>query len=211
MALPPLATVAELEAAMQRPAGSLTAEYAELAIRRASARVRRYTRQDITLVADDTLELPGLGRVLQLPQRPVVVDETHTLTVVELGELSGIEVPAVEGQDFTRLGAELSRGYPWYSTSRLGGWPWHRALGVWAPRVRVTYSHGYAEVPDDILDVVLDLASMNLTNPENLRSESVGGESFTYASETIGNATLSPGHKELLDDYRRTAFSVTPS
>lgn len=211
MALPQLATVAELEAAMRLTAGSLDTAQADLAIRRASARVRSYTRQSITFVENDTVELPGGDRVLMLPERPVVVDGAHPLTVVELGEMGGLEVPAVEDRDFTRLGAELTRGYPWYAPTRTMGWPWRRQLGVWAPRVRVTYSHGYTDVPDDVLDVVLDLASMNLSNPENLRSISIDDYARTYASETIGGAGLSGDHKQALRPYRRPAFSVRPS
>ena len=211
MALNPLATVADLEAAMQRDPGTLPVASANLALRRASARVRFYTRQTITLVEGDTVLLRGGERVLRLPQAPVVVDDTHELTVVELGEMGGIEVPALEDRDFTRLGNELTRGYPWYAPTRTMGWPWRQQLGVWAPRVRVTYSHGEVEVPDDIVDIVLDLASMNMGNPENLRSVAIDDYSRTFASETIGNAKLTPGHKADLRPYRRAAFSVVLS
>jgi hypothetical protein len=211
MALPPLAEVSDLEVAMQRPAGSLDAAQAALAIRRASARVRTFIRQDITFVEGETVLLDGGERVLRLPQRPVVVDADHPLTVVELVDFAGLEVPALEGRDFTRLGAELTRGQPQYAPGRLMGWPWNRTLGVWAPRVRVTYSNGFSEVPDDVLDVVLDLAAMNLTNPDGLRSVSIDDFSRTYATETIGNASLTAQHKADLANYRRTAFTVTPS
>lgn len=211
MALPPLATVAELEHAMQVATGTLDVAQAELAIRRASARVRRYTGQDITLVENETVLLDGGEKVFQLPQRPAVVDATHPLTVVELPDWGGAEITLVENRDFVRLGNELTRSYPWYNTSRLAGWPWRRALGVWAPRVRVTYSHGYTEVPDDIVDVVLDLATLNMSNPAALRSESIGDYARTYASETIGGARLSADHKRDLRPYKRTTFSVAPS
>lgn len=208
MALPPLATVAELEAALQR---TLDSAQAELALRRASARVRRYTGQVLSLVENETIDLPGGERVLRLPQYPLVIDEDRLLTVVELADFSGLEWTALENRDYSRLGNELSRGYPWQAPTRLMGWPWNRAQGVWAPKVRVTYSHGYEEVPDDILDVVLDLATMNLSNPENLRSVAIDDYSRTFASETIGGARLSPQHKADLRPYRRAAFSVTPS
>ncbi|MFP3986882.1 hypothetical protein U9R90_05145 [Streptomyces sp. E11-3] len=211
MALPPLATVADLEAAMRLDAGSLSTAQADLALRRASARVRSYTRQDITLVEDDTIDVPGGGRVLAVPQRPLVVDATHSLTVVEISVPGSVETTLTEDTDFTRLGNELTRGYPWYAPTRTMGWPWRQQQGVWAPTVRLTYSHGYAEVPDDIVDIVLDLASMNLSNPENLRSISIDDYARTFASETIGNATLTSGHKADLRPYKRSAFSVVPS
>jgi hypothetical protein len=207
MALPPLATAADLQAA-----GATGTDAAlDLALRRASARVRRYTRQDITLVENDTIALPGGGKVLRLPQYPLIVDDTHPLTVVEVADFSGVEWDAVENRDYSRLGNELTRGYPWQSPARLMGWPWNRAQGVWAPKVRVTYSHGWAEVPDDIVDVVLDLATMNLANPENLRQVAIDDYQRTFASETIGSAALTQNHKEALRPFRRPAFSVVLS
>ncbi|MET8404447.1 hypothetical protein [Streptomyces sp900116325] len=207
MALPPLATAADLE-----DAGATGSDaQLEMALRRASARVRRYTRQDITFVVGDTIALPGGERVLRLPQYPLVVDEVHPLAVVEVADFSGIEWEAVENRDYSRLGNELTRGYPWQAPTRLMGFPWNRAQGVWAPKVRVTYSHGYTEVPDDIVDVVLDLATMNLANPENLRQVSIDDYQRTFASETIGSASLTKPHKEALRAYRRPAFSVVLS
>jgi hypothetical protein len=91
------------------------------------------------------------------------------------------------------------------------GWPWNRALGIWGPKVRLTYSHGWAEIPEDIVDVVLDLATMNLANPENLRQVAIDDYQRTFASETIGSASLTKAHKGALRDYRRSAFSVVPS
>lgn len=203
----PLATQADLEDALQR---SLDPSQAAFAIRRASARVRKYCRQEITLVENDTVTLPAGGRILRLPQRPVVVDDTHPLTVVELFGVSNQEYTALEGRDFTRIGTELTRGEQWWAPSRLMGWPFMRPMGIWADRVRVTYSHGYAEVPDDIVDVVCDLAAMNLTNPQGLRSESIDDYSRTFAAETIGGAQLTDQHKEDLRPYRAGVFSVRP-
>jgi hypothetical protein len=204
MALPPLATAADL-----RDAGASGTDAAlDLALRRASARVRRYTRQDITLVENDSITLPGGEPVLRLPQYPLVVDGAHPLTVVEVADFSGIEWTAIEGRDYSRLGNELTRGYPWQAPTRLMGWPWNRAQGVWAPKVRITYSHGYSEVPEDIVDVVLDLATMNLANPENLRQVSIDDYQRTFASETIGSASLTRDHKDALRPFRRPAFSV---
>lgn len=203
----PLATQADLEDALQR---SLDPSQAAFALRRASARVRKYTRQEITLVENDTITLPGNGRILRLPQRPLVLDDTHLLTVVELFGITDVEYAALEGRDYTRIGTELTRGEAWWAPTRLMGWPWLRPQGVWAQRVRVTYSHGYTEVPDDIVDVVCDLAAMNLTNPQGLRSESIDDYSRTFASETIGGAQLSADHKEALRPYRVGGFSVKP-
>lgn len=203
----PLATQADLEAALQR---SLDSTQAGMALRRASARVRKHCRQQFTLVENETITLPGTGRVLRLPQRPLVLDDAHPLTVVELFGITGVEYTALEGRDYTRIGTELTRGEQWWAPTRLMGWPWLRPQGIWAQRVRVTYSHGYTEVPDDVVDVVLDLASMAMTNPQGLRSESLDDYSRTFAAETIGGPQLTAEHKEALREYRGKSFSVAP-
>ncbi|MCW2899704.1 MAG: putative phage protein [Streptosporangiaceae bacterium] len=207
MAPPPLVTQADLEASLHR---TVDPAQAALAIRRASARVRKYCRQMITFVADDTVMLPGNSRVLRLPQTKILVDATHPLTVVELFGVSNVEYNAVEGRDFTRIGSELTRGEAWWAPTRLMGWPWMRPQGIWSQRVRVTYSHGYTEIPDDIVDIVLDLATLNMINPGGLRSETIDDYSRTFAAETIGGAQLSKDHKDALRPYRVSAFSVTP-
>jgi len=80
-------------------------------------------------------------------------------------------------------------------------------LLVDAPRVRVTWTHGYSEVPGDVKAVVLSAATRVLTNPLDIRQESVGSISMTYASETIG-ASLSPADRDLLARYRRRVALV---
>lgn len=73
--------------------------------------------------------------------------------------------------------------------------------------VSVTFTHGYGEVPGDVVAVALSAAQRLLTNPQDLRQETVGAVSVTYAAETIG-ASLSPADKDLLGRYRRR-FAVT--
>lgn len=203
----PLATQADLEAALQR---TLDPTQAAMALRRASARVRKHCRQEFTLVENETVTLPGGSRILRLPQRPLVLDDAHPLTVTELFGIGSVEYTALEGRDFTRIGTELTRGEAWWSPTRLMGWPWMRPQGIWAQRVRVTYSHGYSEVPDDVVDVVLDLAAMGMTNPQGLRSESIDDYSRTFGGETIGGPQLSADHKEALREYRLGSFNVNP-
>ncbi|RPE27285.1 hypothetical protein [Kitasatospora cineracea] len=208
MSLPPLATKEDLLTALGRTVDDASAT---LALRRASARVRKYAQQDFTVATGDTITLPGNVRTLLLPQRPLIVDGAHPLTVTELIGVTGYEYTCIEGRDYTRLGSNLTRGDQVWAPTRLMGWPHVRPTGVWAERVRITYSHGYPETPDDVEDIVLDLAVMNLSNPQNLRSETIDDYSRTFAAETIGNARLSAEHKADLKPYRAGAFSVAPS
>lgn len=205
--LPPLATADDLAAYTQSTVPLATADRA---LRTASATIRTFTGQVFTRVDNDEVVLAGGERVLALPQRPVVVDGDHPLTVVELADGGGTDFTALEDRDFTRLGSELSRGYPWIPQDRYMGWPYHRVRGIWAPRVRVVYSHGYVEVPDDVVGICLDLAAATVSNPNRLRSESVGSVSVTYTVETFGTGKLTDDHRAILSRYRRTMHSVAP-
>ncbi|MFI1723937.1 hypothetical protein [Streptomyces sp. NPDC020489] len=203
---PLLASEEELKDYLQL-SDPLTPGPARLALRLASAAVRRHTRQMISFVAGETITIMGGERVLRLPQRPVVVDADNPLTVVELVDASGLEISAVVDQDFLRYGSELHRGAAW-PTSRLQGWPRRHPIGIWADRVRVTYSHGYAEIPDEIVGIVLDLAAASMSNPRRIRSEASGAVSVTYTVETFGTGSLTADHRSILRDFKRSTLSV---
>ncbi|WP_435209564.1 hypothetical protein [Streptomyces sp. bgisy034] len=206
MPLPLLATVDELKDYLQQTL-PLAPGPAQLALRLASAAIRRHTKQTISFVAADEFMIMGGEQVLKLPQRPVVVDGDNPLTVVEIVDGTGLEIPALEGRDFLRYGAELHRGEA-LPTSRLMGWPRRRPTGIWADRVRGTYSHGYQEIPDEIVGIALDLAAASMSNPRRIRSESSGAVSVTYTVETFGTGSLTSDHRDMLRDFKRTAFSV---
>ena len=209
MPLPYLATVDNLMAYPgQKPASDAEAQ---LALRIASGAIRNRTKQTLSFVAGDTVTLTGGQRVLSLPQRPLIVDDDNPLTVVEIVDGTGLEIPAVEGRDFIRKGSELHRGETW-PTSRLMGWPHRQHIGIWADLVRVTYSHGFLEIPDDLAGICLDLAAATIANPNRLRSESAGATAVTHTVETFGTGSLTADHEKLLRDYMRsTSWSVTQS
>ncbi|MFD7584197.1 hypothetical protein ACFV84_01990 [Kitasatospora sp. NPDC059811] len=124
-----------------------------------------------------TVELQPRDGVVTLPQRPVV-------RVISVWSASAVLDP--------------------------GGWRLFRdRLHVPAATslVEVVYEHGYTEVPGDVRAVVLTAASRVLNNPSDLRQETAGGVSVTYAAETIG-ASLSPADRDLLARYRRRVAVV---
>lgn len=181
----------------------------EQAITDASGLVRAVGRQHISFVSQETVVLGGATRVLTLPERPLVVDVSNPLTVIELGEYGGPNFTATEGFSFTRQGNELLRGYPWYPMTRLQGWPWVRYLGVWAYHVQVTYSHGYITTPDDVAAIVLDVAQSLYTNPTGLRSWQVPEYTETYATELLGAAAVDSIRRRLAGTGRkRTTHSI---
>lgn len=89
----------------------------------------------------------------------------------------------------TELGITLTvtSGFDWTDTGQL-----IRVGRCWTCRPRsvvVTYTHGYATVPDSVKGVCLALAGRRYQNPETLKSYTVGGVSESYAVGDTGYFT----------------------
>jgi hypothetical protein len=191
VALPPFATAADLAAATQR--SELDPAAADLALASASAVIRSWTRQSITQVIDDVVKLRVLHHSeLVLPQRPVT-------------SVSRVRVNSLTLLDWVLSGDRLLRTGGW---RRLPGTTTYPDPGL----VEVTYTHGYAEVPDEVRAVCLDLAAMTLTNPRGLRESERSIDDWrqrdVYATETLGSGTLSAAHMAMLNGYRRRIGTV---
>jgi hypothetical protein len=205
-----LATPSQLASRLQMDVDTSSAQDA---VDQATGFVRSIGRQWYAFVSQETVVLRGDERVLTLPERPLVVDAgPNLLTVVEVGEFGGTDIAMVEDRDYSRVGNELTRGYPWWwatTSQRLMGYPRARPLGVWAPRVRVTYSHGYATVPADVVSIVLDVAAVLYDNPTAKRAFQIDDYSETKASELLGAAMVQMVADKLgVAGRRRRAFSI---
>jgi len=204
-----LATISDLENRLGR---SLTAEETARAaalLADASAMIRGYTRQDFDQVVDDQVVLRPVGTVLRLPQRPV----TAVSQVVALG---GGVIP-----DLT-LPAGL---WTWDGVDQVDIWPpetdlWLSLPARWADvgwpvdTYRVTYSHGYATVPQDVVAVACAMVLRVLVAPslvEGMVSERIG--SYFYQLQQ-GSGSAGPGvrltnaDRDALARYRRTATTI---
>ena len=187
MALPPFATAADLAALTQR--SDIPDATADLALALASATIRSWTKQDITRVENDAVNLRIIDTSeLVLPQRPVE-------------SVSQVKVNSVVLVDWVLSGDRLLRAGGW---RHLPGTTTYPDPGL----VEVIYTHGWSEIPDDVRAVCLDLASMSVTNPTGLRSVAIDDYSRTYATETLGTGTLSAAHKAILSAYRRRIGTV---
>ena len=72
--------------------------------------------------------------------------------------------------------------------------------------VIVTYTYGYATLPDDLKGVVLGMASRQAYNPTGVRQKTVGSESVTYSVQS-GGLSPSPMEREVLESYRGCSAS----
>lgn len=71
--------------------------------------------------------------------------------------------PLVEGTDFTFDQAgwvNFNSGNLWWLRPRVFGWT----------PVTITYTHGYLTIPDDVVNMCLELAAQRLDNPQGLLS-----------------------------------------
>ena len=157
--MPNFCTIADVEELLQieinEPDKVLSCERA---IQGASAAIRNYTNQYLSLQVDAevTLDVWERRSLLMLPELPVVM----VSSVVEGG------VTLTEGTDYVLAGAgQLLRGYGGPTTWRL----WR----VGPQAVAVTYTHGYADIPPDIIEVATRAASR--VYQAGLRAAGTGG------------------------------------
>ncbi len=194
----PFATEAELEA---YTGTSIATDRARLLLDMASGAIRAYTNQTISQVTT-TAVMPGNhSEKLELPERPVTA-----VTTVLIGDTTiPVDTDYVwDGAHTlyrgTKVDGVLSVNGPDYLINGWGDW------GGPAAKVTVTYTHGFAIIPNDVKGVCLALAARSLQSPDGVNSESVGSYSVSY-SRTGGAVSLLTEEKALLNRYRLRVFS----
>lgn len=197
-----LATVTDVELVLQQEiVGDEKIAAAEFALLSVSAAVRNYCRQKIDRVTDDVVVLDSVsrGRLLYLPELPVI-------SVSDVAE-NGVALAVTGHYQLLQPSGGLYRvGRPWYYGLQT---------------IAVTYTHGYAVIPDDIMAVTARAASRlyqaGLRAAETggvpgVVSKSLGdfavtfGSGDTSASEGVMGASaarlLLLSEKDLLNKYR---------
>jgi len=169
------------------------------AIKDASAAIQNYCRQIIVHVEDDEVELDGNGyQWMLLPELPVL----SISEVIENG------VTLVENVDY-----------------KLGNFGLlYRLKGVWlkGPRtIRLTYTHGYVTIPDDIVSICIRAAARTfqagLVSADNegllgIASKQLGDFSVSFVTPgsssdggsvgVSGSRLLLMSEKDILDRYK---------
>lgn len=171
---------------------------AERAVEEATAAIRNYTRQYLELVSGETITLDSKGWArLFLPELPVV----SVAAVVEDGETLTVD-------DDYKLG---EHGI----LHRTGGAKWASGIQI----IEVTYTHGYATLPDDIVAIATRAASrayqsgLRAAEDEALlgvQSKSLGDFSVQYGNESVADGLLGASaarlllmsEKDILNKYR---------
>lgn len=204
----PLATVEDLEARLGRELTPEEAARANALLTDASALIRGWTRQDFTLTLGDVITLRPVGTVVRLPQRPV---QAVTAVVAVGGSEAIPDVPLPVGS------------WTWDGIDKVDIWPpdtsWLLSLPEsWADggtdTYRVTYDHGYAEVPADVVAVVCAMVLRTLLAPSpvaGMVSERIGQYNYQLQQSTgsVGATVMMTGaDRDALARYHRTATTI---
>lgn len=199
MALSPLATTADLQTRAAQGFDQAVTAQAEALLLDASAAVRNYTGQTFTRVVGDVVTLRvSRGRVI-LPQRPA-----DKPTQIAYADGSGVIAAAawwwggLEQVDLCPP-AYIANG-PSFWRNRI------------PEAVVVTYSHGYTEIPSDVVGVVCQMVLrvvMGVGSSPGLKSEAIDDYQYALGGSLVsGTVALVPEERELLDRYRRRTGSV---
>lgn len=165
-----LATVQQLAAFLQTTIDDTDAS-ATLYLQIASDMVRDYLQQQLDFTADDPfLADPIGGAYVVLPELPV----TDVSLVEVFADAAWSTVDPVNYTVSKRLGIVAGRpgcGVFWPSDPE--SW-------------RVTYSHGFADIPESIVGAVLGVAARAYATPVGVDSERIGGYNVKYAMQASG-------------------------
>lgn len=178
--------------------GDIDTARAELLLTQATAKMKRYVGQDIEQ-AQTTIELRLKAGSVYLPQRPVVSVDT-----VRFRNFTGTFTNA---QAFIFDG--IDRVYGWDSSYILNlPEPWWDE-GYQPVIVEVTYTHGFAVVPEDLQAIAVGLAarSFALSGGGAYQQERVGEYEYRVNEAFVG--VFLPDEKIVMDAYRRTARTVS--
>ena len=174
------ASVELLQDRLQTDFDTLDRARAENLLDSATGIIKREARQFIEQVVDDVEVFPASSSsVLLLPELPVtavssVVAGSNPLTLTDDYLV-----------DFTA--GLLSVRYP----------AWLR----WQDDVTVTYTHGYATVPDDLVAICVEMAARAWINPRGVLSEQIGTYSARFVNTKPGLVLLE--HEEhIVRSYR---------
>lgn len=181
--MPAVVTRDDLAGLLGRPIAASEQARADRVIDIAEAEVQAYCdRVGIVQQVDDVVKLLGArASELVLPAGPV-----DSVSAVLLDD------EAVDG--WALVGDSLLR-------STTGGVSWGSPYST----LTVTYTHGYAIPPAEIVAAVLLVAARAFEIPQGVRSEQLGAESVTYAPTEGG---LTQQERMLLRRFHRGALSV---
>jgi hypothetical protein len=182
----PLATEADIAARLSRALTGTEAARVDALLTDASAAVRSHVPQEFTRATTTDRLLVRRG-VVRLPQRPVIAIDAV------IGATGNPVLYRWDGDDLLHSTGDVPDTFAWVPYCD-------------GPRyVDVTYTHGYAPIPDDIVAVVCSIVTRALgriPTDAGLTSESIAGYSYSIGSAAAaGGLGMLPDERAVLDFY----------
>lgn len=196
------ATIDDVEALCIGTLSATQEDQADALLEQAANKIRAYTGQTFDLTSTtDTLR--AVGSIVRLPQRPVIsVDSVQLIDT--LGNTYALPVYGFDGID------RLDLAY----YGQVLNLPEEIALdGGWAGTVKVTYQHGYSDVPADLQALNAELVARIFNAPTQgavgIRSQSTGPYNVSYDPAYAGGVViLTDDDKVTLNRYRRNVRTM---
>lgn len=185
------AQVADLEAFTGQ---TLNAPQAQQVLNQATGIIQAWTGQNLFQVVNDTVTVdPQLDMSVFLPEMPVTAVSSFQWLDDRGG--TGWNVIDPSAYRFKSWGKLYIVPQLAYAPPAWGPWAW------WPTdpdTIQVTYTHGYAVIPDPIYDVCIALAARLLINPYKLQSSRTGDVQVVYtgareASELLDTEQVALG------------------
>jgi hypothetical protein len=210
--LPPLATPEDIVARLGRNLNQVEIARVDSLLRDGSAIIRRYCREDFAWYDNDVITIKSDKGVIKIPHRPI----ESIAEVVALSGMTGIPDIPVTWYIFDGIDQITIPG-PAYSGIINLPEIWYDSSYWLGTSFRVTDSHGYHSVPDDVMAVLCTAIISELSTPTmsaTLASESIGA--YSYSMRRTSGAGLSAaladaGMRTTLSDYRMTAGTISLS
>lgn len=180
----PIDTFASTAQMAERSNGAIPADrpFLDSALKAATKRIRNFCGWHIATEQQDTLVLDGqAAAVIYLP----------TLRVVSIDEVT------IDGTEVVFESDSLQ----WSQEGKL----WRPSWSVNYRGVQLKYTHGFAEVPDDLVDMTLLIASRDLGSPLGVVREQTLSSSVTWSQtgfNQAGGANLLDSEKDALQAYK---------
>lgn len=168
----------------------------------ASGLIQQKTRQTISLVNDDVLTRPGdYSERIRLPQRPVVSVASVVLYGITLvqGDQFYVDGDEIARMNWNSVVQDSSFGRPWSGW----GFPWWNVV--------VTYTHGFATIPELVKAICMEMAVRVWVNPGSVAREHVGNVATVYENMRFapsGILMTDAEEDELTEFLRRHSGSI---
>lgn len=201
MGLPPLAQVRDVT---NRLPSTISVEPIRVTalLADASAAVRRFTKQTFT-ATQSTANIRPVGSRLRLPNQPVISVDDVRVWLQRDGDPAPF--PAWFWDGSNEIWLLTSGNYVINMPEEMTD-----TLAWQTPMFAVTYTHGYTEIPEDVVAVVCSVVTRLITAPSmgGVVSENVGDYGYRLSDIAVqGPMALTSAEKSILAAYQPAPMS----